>query len=123
MHSWSGTGHLNSFEHGCTAHADGLIKSPQENSRLKENNAQLDKEHKRLHEACERNITPEEKRMIYKAINLTGAGFTGQGHWYECRQCGTAYVVGAGISLLANFQMAPPQACCLSIESDTAYAY
>lgn len=74
--------------------AGSTIRSEAEASRLQAIVQQLSAEYDKLEAAHNLKITPEEKQMVYKAIGLAGPGFTGRGHWYACRKCGAAYVVG-----------------------------
>lgn len=38
-------------------------------------------------------LSDEEARMVFKVIEFSGGGFTGQGHWYTCPN-GHVYVIG-----------------------------
>ena len=77
----------------------GVITSPQEVERLHELASQLRAEYGKLLEACSGDIAPETKKLIFNAINLSGSGYTGQGHSYQCPRCSSVYVVGAPHSL------------------------
>ena len=85
--------------------AGNLIKAQQEVARLDNHIAQLQSEHDKLLAACNSGLTLETKRMIFAAIGHTGPGYTGQGHWYQCSNCSSVYVVGE--SPLADVSPAP----------------
>ncbi|KAK9802792.1 hypothetical protein WJX73_006176 [Symbiochloris irregularis] len=73
---------------------EGMVRDTAEAARLLGNEEQLQAELTKLQTAHSSNITPEEKRMVYQAMGHIGQGYTGRGHWYQCRNCGSAYVVG-----------------------------
>lgn len=56
--------------------AGGKVIDQVQSSRLLSNQDKLQSELTTLQEAHSRNITPEEKRMVYEAINLTGSGYS-----------------------------------------------
>lgn len=78
----------------CAVMAEGMVRDPAEAARLLGNEQQLQAELTKLQTAHSSNITPQEKRMVYQAMGLTGPGYTGRGHWYQCSHCGSAYSVG-----------------------------
>ena len=68
----------------------------------------------RVEQACSGRCSPEECRMVHQAMGLTGAGYTGQGHYYACNGCGYIYAIGgAHCSPVCS-----PCCMCLAVAAD-----